>query len=86
MCTHIGDTCIQKYHLGRYVVGYTIGNLVKLKIRQYTSPKRHRSSNEIDVIHGVKLYVIYYLKFLKLFNHGVMKASALESGALIIKK
>ena len=26
--THLGDNCIQKYHLGRYIVGYTVGNLV----------------------------------------------------------
>ena len=25
---HIGDNCIQNFHLGRYIVGYTVGNLV----------------------------------------------------------
>ena len=24
----LGDNCIQNFHLGRYIVGYTIGNLV----------------------------------------------------------
>ena len=25
---NLGDTCIQKFHLGTYIVGYTVGNLV----------------------------------------------------------
>ena len=25
---HLGDNCIQIFHLGRYIVGYTVGNLV----------------------------------------------------------
>ena len=45
------DNCIQNFHLGRYIVGYTTGNLVLLQrgtravkhdfrtyIRRYTSP------------------------------------------------
>ena len=24
----LGDNCIQNFHLGRYMVGYTVGNLV----------------------------------------------------------
>ena len=48
---HLGDNCIQKFHLGRYIVGYTVGNLVlqrrargavkrdfRTYIRRYTSP------------------------------------------------
>ena len=23
---HLGDNCIQNFHLGRYIVGYTVGN------------------------------------------------------------
>ena len=23
---HLGDNCIQIFHLGRYIVGYTVGN------------------------------------------------------------
>ena len=47
----IGDNCIKKFHLGRYIIGYTVGNLglrqraggvVKHDFRQYiqlyTSP------------------------------------------------
>ena len=26
--SQLGDTCIQIFHLGRYIVGYTVGNLV----------------------------------------------------------
>ena len=25
---HLGDNCIQNFHLGRYIVGYTVRNLV----------------------------------------------------------
>ena len=24
----LGDNCIQNFHLGRYIIGYTVGNLV----------------------------------------------------------
>ena len=47
----LGDNCIQKFHLGRYIVGYTVENLVLRRcaggavkrdfptyIRHYTSP------------------------------------------------
>ena len=46
----LGDNCIQNFHLGSYIVGYTVGNLVlqrrtsgavklnfRLHIRRYTS-------------------------------------------------
>ena len=26
--THLGDNCIQNFHTRRYIVGYTVGNLV----------------------------------------------------------
>ena len=32
---HLGDNCIQKFHFGRYIVGYTVGNLV-LRRRLFT--------------------------------------------------
>ena len=48
---YLGDNCIQNFHLGRYIVGYTVGNLVlrrrangavkrdfRTYIRRYTSP------------------------------------------------
>ena len=28
MLSYLGDNCIQNFHLGRYIVGYTVGNLV----------------------------------------------------------
>ena len=28
MTSKLGDNCIQNLHLGRYIVGYTVGNLV----------------------------------------------------------
>ena len=51
MYDQLGDNCIQNFHLGRYIVGYTAGNLVlrrrvsgvvkrdfRTYIRRYTSP------------------------------------------------
>ena len=48
---HLGDNCIQICHLGRYIVGYTVGNFVlrrrvsgavkhnfRTYIRRYTTP------------------------------------------------
>ena len=47
--TNLGDNCIQIFHLGMYIIGYTVGNLVlglcvrgavkrdfRMYIRQYT--------------------------------------------------
>ena len=28
ICYYLGDNCIQNIHLGRYIVGYTVVNLV----------------------------------------------------------
>ena len=52
--TELGDNCIQNFHLGRYIVGYTVGNLVlrrrmsgavkrdfRTYIRRYTSPNEN---------------------------------------------
>ena len=51
---YLGDNCIQNFHLGRYIVGYMVGNLVlrrrvsgavkrdfRTYIRQYTSPNEN---------------------------------------------
>ena len=50
----LGDNCIQNFHLGWYIVGYTVGNLVlqggargavnrdfRTYIRRYTSPNEN---------------------------------------------
>ena len=49
----LGENCIQNFHLGMYIVGYTVGNLVlrrrtslaikrnfRTYIRRYTSPHK----------------------------------------------
>ena len=51
---YLGDNCIQNFHLGMYIVGYTVGNLVlrrrisgavkrdfRTYIRRYTSPNEN---------------------------------------------
>ena len=44
-CIDLGDNCIQNFHLGRYIVRYRFGNLVKhdfqTYIQQYTSPNEN---------------------------------------------
>ena len=37
--SEIGDNCIQNFHFGRYIVGYTVGNLV-LRQRESGAIKR----------------------------------------------
>ena len=53
MHLQLGDNCIQNFHLGRYIVGYTVGNLdlrrrvsgaVKRDFRTYF--RRYTSPNE----------------------------------------
>ena len=52
--SYLGDNCIQIFHLGRYIVGYTVGNFVLRRrasgavkhdfrpyIRRYTSPNEN---------------------------------------------
>ena len=54
LALQLGDKCIQIFHLGRYIVGYTVGNLVlrrrasgavkrdfRTYIRRYTSPNEN---------------------------------------------
>ena len=38
---YLGDTCIQKFYLGRYIVGYMVGNFV-LRRRVSGAVKRNR--------------------------------------------
>ena len=53
-CIYLGDYCIQNSHLGRYIVWFTVGNLVlrrhvsgavkrdfRTNIRRYTSPNEN---------------------------------------------
>ena len=53
-CIDLGDNCIQNFYLGRYIVGYTVGNFVlrrrvsgavkhnfRTYIRRYTSPNEN---------------------------------------------
>ena len=47
LCEILGYNCIQNFHLGRYIVGYTVRNLVLVKrdfrtyIPPYTSPNKY---------------------------------------------
>ena len=46
---YLGDYCIQNFHLGRYILGYTVGNLVlfvAVKRDFHTYIHRHTSPNE----------------------------------------
>ena len=52
-CLYLGDDCIQNFHLGRYIVGYTVGNLVlrrrvsgTVKCDFRTCIRRYTSQNE----------------------------------------
>ena len=45
---HLGDNCIPMFHLGRYIVGYTVGNLVLR--RRYTSPDKKKLNMVIPIL------------------------------------
>ena len=72
--SHLGDNCIQIFHLGRYMVGYTVGNFVLRRhvggavkhdfrpyIRRYLSPNENF---EYGYPHSNVLFNFYTLKTL----------------------
>ena len=69
---YLGDNCIQNFHLGRYIVGYMVGNLVlrrhvsgavkrdfRTYIRLYTSPN---DNFEYDYPHSNALLTFSFKK------------------------
>ena len=69
---YLGDNCIQNFHLGRYIVGYTVGNFflrrrVSGAVKHYfrTYILRHTSPNdkfEYGYPHSNVLFNIYTSK------------------------
>ena len=60
LVVQLGDNCIQNFHLGRYIVGYTVGNLVlrrrasgalkrdfRTYIRRYSLPPQMKILNMV---------------------------------------
>ena len=75
--TYLGDNCIQNFHLGRYIVGYTVGNLVlwrrvsgalkrdlRTYIRRYTSPNEYF---EYGYPHSNALLTFLFKKTVKMY-------------------
>ena len=60
-----GDNCIQNFHLGRYIVGYTIGNLVL----------RRRASGAVK--HDFQTYIRRYTSPNEIFEYGYPHSNAL---------
>ena len=73
----LGDNCIQNFHLWRYIVGYTVGNLVlrrrvsgavkrdfRTYIRRYTSPNENF---EYGYPHSNALLTIAFKKTVKMY-------------------
>ena len=68
---HLGDNCIQNFHLGRYIAGYTVGNLVlrrraifymkKDKIALYFTNQMSflRFSNVHKIVRGILTRVVH---------------------------
>ena len=74
---HLGDNCIQNFHLGRYIIGYTVGNLVLWRrvseaikrdfltyIRQYTSSNENF---EYGYPHSNALLTFSFKKTVKMY-------------------
>ena len=75
--TKLGDNCIQIFHLGRYIVGYTVGNFVLRRrvsgavkhdfrpyIRRYTSPNENFEYGYPHSMHSNVLFNFYTSKTL----------------------
>ena len=63
--SQLGDNCIQNFHLGRYIVGYTVGNLVL----------RRRASG--DVKRDFRTYIRRYASQNENFEYGYPHSNAL---------
>ena len=70
-CNYLEDNCTQKFHMGRYIVGYTVGNFVKRDfrtyIRRYTSPNENLEygyphSNALLTFSLIKTVEMYFLR------------------------
>ena len=64
-CVQSGDDCIQIFHLGRYIVGYTVGNLVL----------RGRASGAVK--RDFRTYIIRYTSPNENFEYGYPHSNAL---------
>ena len=77
----LGDNCIHTFHLGRYIVGYTVGNLVlrnvkrdfRTYIRRYTSPSVKRD---------FRTYIRRYTSPNEKFEYGYPHSNALLTFSL----
>ena len=61
MLGQLRDNCIQNFHFGRYIVRYTVGNLV-LRQRVSGAVKRisERISNDIPILNMVIPILMHY--------------------------
>ena len=50
LVSQLGDNCIQNFHLGRYIVGYTVGNLVLMHFCSFVSNRSFESPMKRHVI------------------------------------
>ena len=62
---HLGDNCIQNFHLGRYIVRYTVGNLVF----------RRRASGAVK--RDFRTYIRLYTSLNENFEYGYPHSNAL---------
>ena len=70
----LGDNCIQNFHLGRYIVGYTVGNLVL----------RRRASGAVK--RDFRTYIGRYTSPNENFEYGYPHSNALLQFPLRLKR
>ena len=73
-CVHLGDNHIQNFHLGRYIVGYTVGNLVL----------RRRASGAVK--RDFRTYLRRYVSPNENFEYGYPHSNALLQSELKLKR
>ena len=75
---HLGDNCIQNFHMGRYIVGYTVGSFVlrrpvrgavKHNFRSYILLNFHNENFEYLVIVTLRCSVTYVLLLKMLLSY-----------------
>ena len=71
---HLADNCIQNFHLGRYIVGYTVGNLVL---------RRHASG---AVKSDFRTYIRRYTSQNENFEYGYPHSNVLLQFALKVER
>ena len=77
-CQQLWDNCIQMLHLGRYIVGYTVGNFVLRRriIRRYLPPEK-KNKKKLNMVIPFLIYCLTLSIENAIFFHAQSQATLL---------